>query len=557
MINLEKTHVVLIGIETYRDKELHDLPAAFDDVATLSKVFTKSAGIPRQQIKRLIDIEESDDLMQKIKDVVKSNDIETIVLYYAGHGVLDDDMTNYYLTLCNTEVEDLEFTAVTIKKLSERLGAKNWNVILILDCCFSEKAFEQFSQRNFWVLASSAKNKTSKYPLNEDHSAFTGKLIEVLQNGINNGKEMLSWDDIFVELKNKLVTAGFPEPKKASRNDVGAMPFISNNYKSEENIMVGKTDQEYLEQLFDDLVHYDHNLISKRNSITNSSTFQQEFKKLILEKYPYPIAYFLKNMLPDMEEVDAKYFYHFYQKIVQFLALVLVANVAQKEHKSNTIVELLEQLDNPHHNYYLKVISQIKEAYSSNLFMPEFSERFDAIWKDLQEIEQLLKDNCEDKDIIKKELMDLIGQLGFLSKYVFLSVRFIDIQTGYIKHAEFRHQVSLLHGENLKPYQNRLVFSKNFLRSNSILVFKSTTVEDIDSTTEYLNLWPLIIDVNSFEAKNNVPELHFFEGRKQEEYTYMMLATQNQPLRSYKDHHKTLTPQILKRYFNEFEAQLI
>ncbi len=555
MINTDNTHVVLIGIESYQDEALHDLPSAFDDVAALSKVFTKNIGIPRKQIKRLIDIEERDDLMHKLKEVVKRKGVENLILYYAGHGVLDDDMTNYYLTLCNTEVDDLEFTGITVKKLSERLGSKNWNVILILDCCFSEKAFEQFSQRNFFVLASSAKNKTSKYPLNNDHSAFTGKLIQVINEGINNGKEQLSWDDIFGELKARLVTEGFPEPKKASRNDVGTLPFLLNNYKGE-SLKVGKSDQEYLEQLFDALVHFDETLIHKRNEITNSSTFQQEFKKLILEKYPYPISYFLKNLLPDMEEAKAEYLYKFYEKTVQFLALTLIADIAPREDKSDEMTEMLEQLDKPDHAFYLKIIPMIREAFGSNLFMKEFSERYEHIWKDLRETEQLRIDKCEDTEIIKKELIDLIAQLGFMSKYLFLSVRFIDVQTGYIKHTSFRHQVSILHGENLKPYLNRLAFKKNYLKSSSILIFKEQNISAIDSTTEYINLWPLIIDVNSFEAKNNVPEIHFFEGRQSDDYLYKLLNTQKQPFKTYKEHHKTLPAKMLKRFFNEFESQL-
>ncbi len=559
MIDIDKTYVVLIGIESYQDEALHPLPSAFDNVASLSKVFMKQLGISRNNIKRLIDIEDKDDLLQKLKEIIKNNDIKTLILYYAGHGVLDENMSHYYLTMSNTEVDDLEFTGLTIQKLNERLGSRNWNVVLILDSCFSEKAFEEFTQRNFFVMASSAKNKTSKYPLNEDTSAFTGKLLEVLQEGVNNGKQNLSFDDVFADMKRRLVSAGYPEPKKASQNDTGTLEFIPNCFVADVR-EVGKTDQQCLDQLFDAIVSFSPRLIELRNNIMSLPTFQQELKKMILEQYPFPISYFMKNIFPFSEEVDADYLYNFYEQIIRFVGTIVIADLARipNEEMTEDMKDTLETMDNPKHKFFLKLIKQTLREMPDKLFVKEFSEKQTEFWAASDALETCRKNDEQDLDVWEKYLVDLLESVAFLSKYQMVSVRFIDVMTSYqLKRTEYRHQMSLLHGENPKPYSASLVMENNHLHSSSVLLFKADSPGAIGQNTAYLNLWPLIIDVNSFEAKNSIPELHFYDGKKEGKYMYKLISMREVESKPYRDYHRSLTPEAMSELFAEFERHVL
>lgn len=557
-MDLSNTYIILIGIESYEDDELHDLPSAFDNVAALSKIFTKQLGIPRKQIKRLIDVEDPDDLLQKLKEIKKKNKIKNLILYYAGHGVMDDDMVNYYLTMMNTEVDDLEFTGLTIKKLSDRLGRNNWNITLILDSCFSEKAFEDFGQRNFYVMASSARNKTSKYPLNEDHSAFTGKLIEVMQNGITNGKELLSFEDIFAEMKVKLTAEGFPAPKKASRNDAGSLEFFPNAYKGE-NVEVGQTDQECLDALYDALVKYHPSFVDKRNNIMSLPTFQQELKKMILEEYPYPIAYYLKNMFPYADGIDVPYMSHFYEQIIKFMGLLVIADLAAMptENLSEDIHDTLEMLDRPRLKFYIRIIKQALAEHADELFMKEFKDNQKAFWEAVNALEKCRKSDEEDREVWEKHLVELLASIAFIGMYQMVSVRFIDVMTSYkLNRTEYRHQMSSLHGENLKPYQASLVLSNKHLHSSSILLFRAPSYSELSLDSEYVNLWPMIIDVNSFEAKNSIPQLHLYEGKEDDEYIYKLVSNGEVETKAYREYQRSLSKDALQALFEEFESHV-
>jgi hypothetical protein len=561
MIDIDKTYIVLIGIESYQDETLHPLPSAFDNVAALSKVFMKQLGISRNNIKRLLDIEDKDDLLQKLKEIIKNNDIKTLILYYAGHGVLDENMSHYYLTLTNTEVDDLEFTGLTIQKLNERLGSRNWNVILILDSCFSEKAFEEFTQRNFFVMASSAKNKTSKYPLNDDTSAFTGKFLEVMQEGVNNGKEKLSFDDIFSEMKRRLVATGYPEPKKASQNDTGALDFFPNAFVADEK-QVGQTDQECLDQLFDALVVHSPRLIELRNNIMSLPTFQQELKKMILEQFPFPVAYFLKNLFPFSADVDALYLSTFYENIIKYVGTLVIADIATrpKESISDELRDTLEMLSAPRHKFYQRLLKQAIRELGETLFISELAQNQSSFWSAFDALESCKKNDEQEIEVWEKHIVTLLASLSFLSKYQMVSVRFIDVMTSYrLNKTEYRHQMSLLHGENPKPYQASLVLSNNHLHSSSVLLFKADAQGAIQSNTPYLNLWPLLIDVNSFEAKNSIPELHFYDSKKDEKYYYRQIIMKKEEVEAkpYRDFHRSLTAGALNELFTEFENNIL
>src|SRR5262249_543956 len=62
---------------------------------------------------------------------------DLILIYYSGHGKLDDD-GNLYLATKNTDVEALPPTSVSmldVKKYAQDSPAAK--VVIILDCCFS------------------------------------------------------------------------------------------------------------------------------------------------------------------------------------------------------------------------------------------------------------------------------------------------------------------------------------------------------------------------------------------------------------------------------------
>ena len=180
-INPQRTAAILVGTEEYADKNLQSLPAAWDNVVSLFRFFSQTIGIPQTNISRIFNAEDPRNIIQKLGEIQKREDIDTILFYYSGHGLMDEDMKEYYLSLTNTRLgEELEYSSVSIKSLSRRLGSTDQKIILILDSCFSANAFNSFSSKNFLILASSKADEVSRFTSFFKTSSSTNEKCELL-----------------------------------------------------------------------------------------------------------------------------------------------------------------------------------------------------------------------------------------------------------------------------------------------------------------------------------------------------------------------------------------
>jgi hypothetical protein len=173
-------------------------------------------------------------------------------------------------------------------------------------------------------MASSARSTTSKYPLNEEHSAFTAQLIDTFENGIENGPDSLSIENIFQSVKVKLLEKGLPAPCKSSRNDVGDLTLIENKFQGQHK----KINEEFSNFLFKELKQFNDKIASEIQNLNLDFTLnpEGEKKKFILKKYPIFISRFLCNILstqtPKKEDINL-----FYESLVQFIAILLLSEI--------------------------------------------------------------------------------------------------------------------------------------------------------------------------------------------------------------------------------------
>ena len=63
-----------------------------------------------------------------------------------------------------------------------------------------------------YILASSPGDEVSYFSKNGRNTYFTGALIDVLKNGIDNASEMLTLDDLYDYSKEHLNQKNFPHP---------------------------------------------------------------------------------------------------------------------------------------------------------------------------------------------------------------------------------------------------------------------------------------------------------------------------------------------------------
>ncbi|WIV60613.1 caspase family protein [Amycolatopsis nalaikhensis] len=236
----ERSWVILIGTSHYQDAVLPDLPGVKGNVTDLAEVLTRpGSGLfaPGNCIQYLepANASELGVAMSKIANLAE----DTLFIYYAGHGLLDDDGA-LHLGLSSTDVSHTEFSAMplaTINRIFRRSPAKHH--VLILDCCFSGRAVEamaepgsvvfgQIDMPGRFTLTSSAANELSNAPVGARHTSFTGELLSLLDAGRSDGPELLTLGQIYGHLLRALNARGLPKPHRGSGGTVDDVALARN-----------------------------------------------------------------------------------------------------------------------------------------------------------------------------------------------------------------------------------------------------------------------------------------------------------------------------------------
>ena len=224
MLSIEpkKTYVILMGASEFKEQENKwlPLPAVKRNIWKLKRLLTndKILGVPSNNITKIIDEPFPCEIInQLIESVFK--DLETLIIYYAGHGTIGDNRKLYLVTK-NTVPYYPEYTALAFETIKNIATGKKFrsakNLIFILDCCLSGSAKQESfiigeGQKAFIMTASSSHREAISLH-NECYTAFTGKLINILSPGIKEiNKNTLTLGDIFQHLKIQFIGKRLPK----------------------------------------------------------------------------------------------------------------------------------------------------------------------------------------------------------------------------------------------------------------------------------------------------------------------------------------------------------
>lgn len=526
-MNPENTYAFLIAVENYtKDDQLHQLPHSFNNVAALHKVLKGAAvGIPKSNIKTDFDPTNATELIEKLQSTVDNDNAKTLIIYYAGHGVLDDD-GSHYLTLTNSTVNNIAINGLDINYLNKAFAnKKNLNLVLILDSCFSESAFESFNARNYLVIASSAKNRTSKYPVDADYSAFTNELITVLKDGVDKEAENLTWKDVYTQLKSNLKDKGFPIPRITSQNEVDMLEIAKNNFNNAEVSM----DDQWVKIIKEEMGENNPKFKEKVIGILNSGSTQtvNKLKEHLLNSFPYPIAYYLNKVFE--KNPSASVYFELYESIIRFLFTVgFIEFEALKESKhikpGDKFRQHILNFDEPDHEFYFTMLEALSSDFKDQKeewFLTEFDYFDPEFQKIIKNIESQKTKGETNTSLIRSNIFRLIAKLDFLLNYKLISVK--DVNLSYRKYdpMSYNHSVSILQGTGHTQYEVWDEVTENWQRAfvqhdtaknnRSVLFINCNKPEKI----EFLNLWPLIIDKNVLEQKANVPQIYLYAGKNE------------------------------------------
>jgi hypothetical protein len=141
-LNRRTYHALLIAVEEYESKDVPDLDQPSKDVALLESSLVNSYSFNPENVHKLVNptrgeiIEKMDQLSEKLGQ----ND--NLVIFYAGHGVWDEDLEQGYWLPSNAKMTSKSawISNGTIRDYIR--GINTQHTLLIADACFSGGIFK-------------------------------------------------------------------------------------------------------------------------------------------------------------------------------------------------------------------------------------------------------------------------------------------------------------------------------------------------------------------------------------------------------------------------------
>jgi hypothetical protein len=235
-----RARVLLFGCSRHPSDPvgLPALPAVRNNLDELRALFLDPAvgGLAADQVDVLADPAEPDAVLTPLVRAAQE-ELDLLVVYYAGHGILVDGTLRLGLT--RTESGKAAWTGLEAMLVRREVGrAVASTKVLIVDSCFSGRLAtmadpgsvveSQLDVTGTVTLASSPGDSVSYSPVGEPLTAFTGELVRVLQKGVPGRGRMLSVEDLYDSVRAGLGRRGFPEPRMLHSDRAAHVPLVRN-----------------------------------------------------------------------------------------------------------------------------------------------------------------------------------------------------------------------------------------------------------------------------------------------------------------------------------------
>ncbi|WP_433889564.1 caspase, EACC1-associated type [Streptomyces sp. CA-111067] len=235
------SRAVLIGTSRYDSGDLPDLLAVRNNLEVLQELLTadSSGGFPAQRCTMVQDAADPRSVCGTIREAALTA-TDTLLVYFCGHGILNEDLKELHLALTATDENDLRWTSIPFQAVREIFEASPCpNKILILDCCNSGQVLDSLMGfqaeprdtlriRGTHILTSSARDLPSYAPVGGRYTAFTGELIRLLRDGLPDKPELLTLSDLYGPLCAALTDGGYPEPRQQGSDGHAQLGLVRN-----------------------------------------------------------------------------------------------------------------------------------------------------------------------------------------------------------------------------------------------------------------------------------------------------------------------------------------
>ncbi|MEU6463545.1 caspase family protein [Streptomyces sp. NPDC046976] len=237
-----RSQAVLVGVHEYA--VLEGLPAVAANLRGLREALTEPTiwGLAEDSCTVIEQPSRADQVLDVVREKGRLAE-DTLLVYYAGHGLTDPHTDELYLALTGSDPER-EYTALRYEYLRRAvvdLGARARRTVVILDCCYSGRALlgrmsasthiaDQAVVEGTCLLTASAETRPALSPPGETYTAFTGELIGVLREGIAEGPDPVDMGTLYRHVYQRLAARSRPLPQQRSRNTGGLIAIARNRF---------------------------------------------------------------------------------------------------------------------------------------------------------------------------------------------------------------------------------------------------------------------------------------------------------------------------------------
>ncbi len=241
-----RKYAFLFGNSFFNDTRLNELNAPENDINALHDVLKAKDICAFDDVDWAVNSTLGAVQTKLVKFLKNKKRDDLIVVYYTGHGLLDDE-NNLYLALTESNAEYPDIQSISAAWLKRKLDrCRSERQVLILDCCHSGAFIggtksstdtlaintDTFDRQGYgrYVLASSSRTQFSIESGGE--SLYTKAIVEGLKKGkAALGKEWISIADLEEYLAGKFSTAAAPmRPESSVKEKIGQLVIAANPF---------------------------------------------------------------------------------------------------------------------------------------------------------------------------------------------------------------------------------------------------------------------------------------------------------------------------------------
>ena len=238
----QRSRAVLIGTGKYADEKLPDLAVVGKTIGDLAAALTDPVyGVVSENHCTVLEDEGDIRLIGRHLRSAASDAEDLLLVYFVGHGLVSGRRHELYLGLPDSEWAEPEFNSLEYDKLrSAVLDSAAATKIIVLDCCFSGRVVSevmadpvtemvgQIEVEGTYVLASAERDQVALILPGEDYTAFTGRFLHILRNGVPGGPEFLTVDYLYRQLVTRMRAEGLSQPQKRGTSTADLLALAGN-----------------------------------------------------------------------------------------------------------------------------------------------------------------------------------------------------------------------------------------------------------------------------------------------------------------------------------------